>query len=216
MPKSITVTQCRDFTPDGRGSNSEWATASWIDLSKLPGGTLTYGSRFKIMYSQKGVYVLFEGEDDKISTDYTRDQDDLYNADVFEVFFQPDTRHPIYFEYEINALGKELVILVPNIDGRFLGWQPWHYEGQRRITKAVHVEGGQQKPFAGIVQWTAEIFFPYEVLDPLIAGPPKPGDVWRGNFYRLDYDDEDQNKWSWTPVERHFHEYQRFGELIFQ
>ena len=49
---------------------------------------------------------------------------------MFEVFLWPDERDPIYFEYEISPLGRELPILVPNLDGKFLGWRPWHYEGE--------------------------------------------------------------------------------------
>ncbi len=32
--------------------------------------------------------------------------------------------YPAYFEYEISPLGYELPILIPNFDGKFLGWRP--------------------------------------------------------------------------------------------
>jgi hypothetical protein len=48
-------------------------------------------------------------------------------GDVFEAFVWPDERDPLYFEYEISPLGRELPILIPNLGGRFLGWRPWHY-----------------------------------------------------------------------------------------
>jgi hypothetical protein len=213
---NLEVVRCSDFVPDGSGHHAGWKNAGWVELNKLEGGSLEYRSRFKMMYSAKGIYVLFSGEDERITSDYTEDQSDMYNADVFEVFFHPDTRYPIYLEYEVNALDRELVILVPNIDGKFLGWQPWHYEKDRKIVKAVRVEGGLQEPFAEIDRWTAEIFFPYEIFDPLIRKTPQAGDVWKGNFYRLDYDDESQNKWSWMPVKKSFHEFERFGTLIFK
>lgn len=61
-----------------------------------------------------------EGDDHKITTTYKKDFDDLYKGDVFEVFFHPNPKEPVYFEYEINALNKELVLLVPNFNKKFL------------------------------------------------------------------------------------------------
>jgi hypothetical protein len=213
---SLTIVRCLEFELDGTGSHPEWQKADWITLQKLPGGDLNYKSRFKVMYSEKGLYVLLDGEDQKISTDYTEDQSDMFNGDVFEVFLHPFKEFPIYFEYEINALGKELAILVPNIGGDFIGWQPWHYEEERRIKRAVTVHDGQQEPFASIAGWTVELFIPYAILKPLVQEGPKSGDAWYGNFYRLDYDEGVQEKWSWAPIERSFHEYEKYGKLVFE
>jgi hypothetical protein len=85
------------------------------------------------------MYVLAFCEDNLISTQYTQDQGDIWEGDVFEVFLQTDPENPLYFEYEINPLNTELAILVPNNNGDFFGWSPWHYEGERKVTKAVHV-----------------------------------------------------------------------------
>ncbi len=46
-------------------------------------------SKFKMLYSPTGIYVLFSGEDEKITSDFKNDFENLYNADVFEVFFHP-------------------------------------------------------------------------------------------------------------------------------
>src|SRR3989304_3771042 len=88
---------------------------------------------------------------------------DRCTQDVFEFFLWPDESQPVYFEYEISPLGFELPILVPNFDGKFLGWRPWHYEGDRKIRKAVSVSGGIARPGADITGWTAEDFIPYEL-----------------------------------------------------
>jgi hypothetical protein len=67
-----------------------------------------------------------------------------------------------------------------------------------------------------IHSWSAEVFFPYELLSPLPNVPPVPGTVWKANFYRLDYDNNRQQKWAWHPVSRSFHEFQRFGSIQFE
>jgi hypothetical protein len=53
------------------------------------------------------------------------------------------------------------------------------------------------------------------LLAPLQNVPPKPGVRWRANFYRMDYDDGIRTAWAWAPVGKTFHEYEKFGELVF-
>ena len=109
---------------------------------------------------------------------------------MFEVFLWTDERDPIYFEYEISPLDRELPILVPNLDGKFLGWLPWHYEGDAQDPQGdLGRSAASVKSGAEVKGWTAEVFIPYELLTPLRNVPPKPGTRWRANFYRMDYDD---------------------------
>jgi hypothetical protein len=212
----LLVKKCADFRVTGKGDNAEWNKTEWHDMAKLDSGGKTYTSRFKILYSAKGIYVLFSGDDDKISTTFDKDFENLFREDVFEVFFHPDPSIPIYIEYEINQLNKELVLLVPNINGRARGWIPWHYEENRRTTKMVYVVGEKKIPNASIKSWTAEIFFPYDLFSPLGNIPPTSGMVWNANFYRLDYDTGHMIKYAWNPVERSFHEWKRYRPIQFE
>ena len=140
---------------------------------------------------------------------------DLWKEDVFEVFLWTDERSPVYFEYEISPLDRELPILIPNFGGRFLGWRPWHYEGGRRTRKATSIIGGPKQSQASIQGWRAEVFIPYALLTPLQNVPPKPGATWRANFYRMDHDQGKTTQWEWARVGDSFHEYEKFGSLIF-
>ena len=155
--------------------------------------------RFKLLYSATGIYVLFDGTDQKLTATMTEDFLDLWNEDVYECFFWTDERYPVYFEYEISPLGYELPILIPNFEGRFLGWRPWHYEGDRRTRKKVSVSGGPQESHATVTGWRAEVFIPYDLLKPLQNVPPQPGTRWRANFYRVDYDGGNSTSWDWAP-----------------
>ena len=213
---TLLVKKCSDFEPTGTGYNSEWNKTEWHSLTKLDSAGKSYTAKFKILYSGKGVYVLFNGIDDKISTPYDKDFGDLYNGDVYEVFFHTDPRTPIYFEYEINQLNKELVLLIPNLNGRAYGWLPWRYEKDRSVKKMVNVVGGKSANGESITSWSAELFFPYELFRPLANVPPASGTIWNANFYRLDYDGGKQMKWAWSPVQKHFHEPGRFGAIRFE
>ncbi len=212
----LLVKKCVDFEITGKGDNRAWDSASWVELNLLDETERPYETRFKILYSEKGIYVLAQCEDDKITTDYQTDQGDLWEGDVFEAFFQTDPETSLYFEYEINALNAELAILVPNNQGTFYGWAPWHYEGERKIKKAVSVEGGKQESGAKIASWTAEMFFPFALFRGLKNVPPQPGTEWKGNFYRIDYDAKTMIKWAWKPIDVNFHQYQKYGSIRFE
>ncbi|HTN03001.1 MAG TPA: carbohydrate-binding family 9-like protein, partial [Planctomycetaceae bacterium] len=205
-----------DFEVTGDGSHKAWSAAEWVTIPQRTKGGLPYESKLKLLYSKTGLYTLFDGTDAKLTATAKADFDDLWVEDVFEIFLWPDEKQPIYFEYEISPLGAELPILVPNLGGKFIGWRPWHYEGGRKTRKATSVIGGDKQPGAAIQGWTAEIFIPWELLTPLQNVPPKPGTQWRANFYRVDYDDQKSTRWTWVPVGPSFHEYQKFGRLVFE
>jgi hypothetical protein len=212
----LVVSKCSDFEISGKGDHAEWKKAAWHSLTRLDSAGHDYATRFRIMYSATGIYVLFTGEDSIITTRYDQDMQDLYNGDVFEVFFHTDTTIPIYLEYEINALNKELVLLVPNFKGRSYGWLPFHYANGRRVKKMVDLSGGKMEAGASVHSWSAELFFPYAVFNPLGNIPPKSGTIWNANFYRLDYDSGAMVKWAWSPVVHSFHEIDKFRPIRFE
>ncbi len=215
LPK-ITVKKCDDFTVTGKGGAPAWSTTDWVKLNRRPNGKHDYTAQFKLLYSKTGVYVLFDGTDKTLTATMEEDFLDLWNEDVFECFFWTDEKHSVYFEYEISPLGYELPILVPNLDGRFLGWRPWHYDGERKIQKKVSATGGANTSMASVSGWRAEVFIPYELLKPLHNVPPKSGTQWRANFYRVDYDDGQSTAWDWARVGPSFHEFKKFGTLVFE
>lgn len=213
----LRVSATKDFEVSGDGTNEAWSQANWEAIpGRSPNGP-PHQTRFKMLYSPTGLYVLFEGADKKLTATIDKDYEDLWKEDVFELFLWTDEKQPIYFEYEISPLNFELPILVPNFDGKFLGWLPWHYEGARKTRKATAVTGGQKESGAAVTGWTAEVFIPYELLKPLQNVPPKAGTKWRANFYRVDHDEgKPPNRWTWAAVGLSFHEYQKFGTLVFE
>jgi hypothetical protein len=211
----LSVTPTEDFELTGDGSAPAWERAQWVPLHRRGAGGLAYETRARLLYSATGLYVLMDGADARITATMREDFLDLWNEDVFEVFLWTDEAYPVYFEYEISPLGYELPILIPNFQGTFLGWRPWHYEGDRRTRRATTVLGGPRASGATITGWRAEVFIPWALLKPLQGVPPKPGSRWRANFYRIDYDGGSASAWAWAPVGGSFHEFQRFGILRF-
>lgn len=212
----LKVPSTSDFEVTGDGRNDAWAKVDWTALTLRSPGAAPQASRVKMLYSTTGLYVLFDGVDKKITATMKEDFLDLWNEDVFEVFLWPEEKFPLYFEYEISPLGYELPILIPNLDNRIMGWRPWHYEGKKKIKKATAVRGGAKESTSAIAGWSAEIFIPYELLQPLGNVPPRAGAQWRANFYRVDYDQGKAAEWTWVPVGESFHDFQKFGKLVFQ
>ena len=209
--RALAVRWTQNFDITGKGSAEEWNAAEWIPMEKRKGGA-TYRTRAKLLYSDTGIYGLFSCEDNKINATLKEDFARLWTEDVVEIFLWTDTTSTIYFEYELSPLNYELPILVPNMDGDFLGWRPWQYEGERKIRHATHIVKDQKN---NVREWIAEFFIPYALLKPLKNVPPRKGTEWRINMYRNDYDHE-YTSWSWKPVQKDYHDYERFGVIRFE
>jgi hypothetical protein len=215
----LTVLRCKDFTITGKGNNSQWDKANWTSLTKLDTGGRNYESRFKILYSTTGIYVLFAGEDDKITTKAYNDFEAIYNGDVFEVFLHPIPETAVYFEYEINQLSKELILTLSKVNNQLYSWAPKYpaAEDRKPIKKMVDVTGEKIEVGSSIKTWRAEIFFPYTILGLLPNIPPQSGTTWNANFCRLDYDSGNMIKYSWTPtIQKSFHEIEKFQSIRFE
>jgi len=204
----IKVKKTNDFLITGKGSAGNWNNTEWLIIT--PREKDIYQTKLKLLYSDSGIYCLFHCDDKKITATMNADNMNLWNEDVVEAFFWTDEKFPMYFEYELSPLNFELPIMVPNNNGYFLGWLPWHYDGNRKTKHATHVE----KNAENVISWTAEFYIPYTLLKPLTNVPPKKGTKWRANFYRIDYDNG-AVEWSWQLTRTNFHDYERFGTLVF-
>ncbi|HKK43391.1 MAG TPA: carbohydrate-binding family 9-like protein, partial [Bacteroidales bacterium] len=142
---SVIVKRCNDFTITGSGDNSAWNNTGWIHLIQRSGDTTGYNTRVKILYSGTGIYLLYDCKDKKLTSTMTADNLNLWEEDVVEVFLWPDDSFPVYFEYELSPMNYELPIMVPNYKGNFLGWLPWHYEGERKTRHFTSVTGGKKE-----------------------------------------------------------------------
>jgi hypothetical protein len=214
-PDSIVIKKCQDFEINGNGSSDYWKSTEWINLVQQGQNSSVYQTKVKVLYSEKGIYFFFDCEDKKLISTMKADNLNLWEEDVVEVFLWTDEEFPVYFEYELSPLNYELPIIVPNHKGTFLGWLPWHYEGDRKTQHATSVAGGKKESGSAISGWKAEFFIPYKLLAPLNRIPPVSGTRWRANMYRIDYD-SGEVYFAWQKTNRSFHDYNKFGTFIFE
>lgn len=213
--KTLKIKKTLDFKITGDGSAANWSLTDWVTIPqrRVSGNPLT--TKTKILYSNTGIYFLFYCEDKKLTTTMDSDFMDLWKEDVVEVFLWPDEKVPAYFEYEISPLNYELPILISNDSGDLVRWMPFHYDADRRVDHATSVQGGEKKSHADVTGWSAEFFIPYKLLRPLNNIRPGAGTKWRANLYRVDYDTK-VSSWSWQKTEKSFHDYKKFGLLMFE
>lgn len=213
--RALIVPYVDDFELTGDGQHPVWESIEWAHLAQNDNFEASQGleSKFKVAYSNHGIYVLFENSDRILNATIESDFKRIWMEDVVEVFFWPDESVRSYFEYELSPLNYELVLLILEGGG---SWIPFGYHGSNRATRhRTSTMGGEKVSGGSITGWMAEFFIPYRLMGTLLDERPESGDEWRANFYRIDYDDG-QTHFAWKPIERSYHELDRYGTIRFE
>lgn len=209
------VRKTADFEINGSGSSPQWDATPWTRLTVFPDYPSEHQTEFKMLYSDKGIYVLFNCGDSALTNTLKEDRAPLYNEDVVEVFLQPDSSRSHYFEYELSPLNYETPLLIFNNQGDLNSWHPFEIREERKLKHATDTSAMAMRNEPGKSGWKAEFFIPFDLLRPLNGHQPKSGEQWKANFYRIDYD-KGEALWAWKLNSGNFHEYQHFGTIIFE
>jgi hypothetical protein len=198
---------------DGNLDDRSWAEASIIrDFAiNLNGSPAKAETAAQVLYDDHFIYFALRCVDDNIFATLRRRDDHLWEEEVVEVFLQADPHQASYIELEVNPLGTMLDIYL--LDVR----KPLHYESwnSEKLKWAVRVDGtvdGQP----GDRGWTSEIAIPLEDIVTAPHIPPRTGDRWRVNVYRVERLPIPLEL-AWSPTLRNdFHVPRRFGEIVFK
>jgi hypothetical protein len=205
----------RTATPikvDGNLDDAVWTRAEPFPNLRLniDGSPAPYQTEVRALYDDTFLYFSFRSRDDNIwATLKTRDQH-LWDEEVIEVFLQADPYQRNYIELEVNPLGTMLDIYLLDIR------KPLHYESwnSQKIKWAVQVSGTVDGK-SGDREWTCEIAVPLEDVVTAKNLPPKTGDRWRMNLYRVEQLPKPALL-AWSPTYKDdFHLPEKFGELVF-
>lgn len=164
----------------------------------------------KMLWDQQFLYIGAWMEEPHVCATLTEHDSVIFQDNDFEVFIDPDGDTLRYFEYEINALGTDWDLFLPKPyrDG---GSADNSWETYAR--KAVHIAGTLNDPSDTDEGWGVEIAIPWDCFREHggMTCPPKPGDLWRINFSRVEwlYDIVDgkyvkrpntpEDNWVWSP-----------------
>jgi len=234
---------------DGRLADPAWVTLPWsedfVDITGDPARAPRFRTRVKLGWDDTYLYLGAELEEPHVWATIRERNAVIFEDNDFEVFLDPDGDGLNYYELEINALGTiwELSLPKPYRDGGV----PVLGCNIAALESAIHVRGTLNDPTDRDEGWSVEIAFPWSGLAPYNSGrrtPPRPGDVWRANFSRVqwrhavidgryvrepppgtprpeglnpeEYEHPEDN-WVWSPqgvVNMHLPA--RWGELIFE
>ena len=205
---------------DGKLNDAAWRQAKPIRPFMLHDGSRPASRRTeaKLCWDQRCLYIAFKCEDPDIWGALMKRDDPRHTQEVVEVFLDPDSDLTRYYEINVSPTNVVFDAHITNSAGGApdRGDGPkWDCVGLRT---AVEVEGTLKDRSDRDVRWTVEIAIPFESLDEARNLPPKPGDVWRANLYRIDRTPTPEYS-CWSPTLKdppRFHVPSRFGRLIFE
>ena len=204
------VTQAIDV--DGRLDEQAWKEAEPVGdfVNNRDGSPTKIQTEARILYSDKYLYFAFRSLDTNIWSTFKRRDEHLWLEEVVEVFLQASRQPPNYIELEVNPLGTMLDIYL--LDTR----KPIPYESwnSKNLKWAVKVDGSVDGK-DGDREWTCEIALPFEDVVTAPNNPPKSGDRWRMNLFRVERKPAIAEV-AWSPtLQDDFHVLPRLGELVF-
>jgi hypothetical protein len=194
--------------------------AAWAAAAPITWGPAAYATRFRAAWSDEGLYLRFDATDPSPWHTMTRRDEHLWDEEVVEIFIDPDRSGHDYYELEVNPANVvcDLRMIAPWPDKK--GDIDWNLEG---LETRVHPLGSA----GGTTGWTVTAFLPWTGLRALpsaghVAVPPKPGDAWRFNVFRIERPGGPKNPekdavfaaWS-PPSVPSFHDAGAFRDLVF-
>lgn len=177
---------------DGRIDEPAWRAAVWTsrftDIEGAARALPRLTTRVKMLWDDRYWYIAAElQEPDLWATIRERDAVIFHDND-FEVFVDPSGTAHRYFEIEVNQFGTvwDLYLPKPYREGGH-AVNSWNIEGLRA---AVGLNGTINDPSDRDRGWTLELAIPWAAFADSGRNvvPPRPGDQWRLNFSRVEWD----------------------------
>ncbi len=221
-----TYTVTRTTAPiklDGRLDEADWKRASEFSLVETnTAGPVPLKSTVRMLWDDTYLYVGFFCEDPDAWATLTEEDDPLWTEEVVELFIDPDGNGYNYYELEINPINQKVDLFIINagrrLDGRYTAWIDWDF---KNLKSAVYVEGDGKNAGTKDTYWSVEVAVPFEDLWEMPVVPPKDGDMWRFNAYRIERGDpnkkDDDFYAAFSPTYRpSFHTPWQFGKITFR
>ncbi len=205
LPFVVTACVRTDVAPaiDGKLDDACWQrTRPMEPFVKLTLGTpASFGSTGYMAYDNENLYIGVHCQEpavDKIRAEVTRRDGAVFGDDCIEIFLiPPDStlladvpEHGRYFHLVTNSAGTiydEIGLEAPT-----------SYDGQWRAAGAK-----------GPDYWELEVAIPFSEL----GTSARDGAAWTGNISRARWLEKEYT--SWSPIQRTFHDKDRFGRIVF-
>jgi hypothetical protein len=171
-------------------------------------------TNFRAVWCPEGLYLRFACDDRHIAAEVTVTNGPVSGDSCVEFFVAPNPRQKFnYYNFEVNCVGTILM-------GTHCDWG----EGYRDrsidlgLKVATTVAGPTKEESPEDNGWALILGIPWAHFERDARHlPPKSGDVWRGNFYRIGGQTDPQCV-CWSPIKLAkpaFHAPEFFGQLVF-
>jgi hypothetical protein len=216
---------------DGKADEPAWggaaSTGPFVDVGTgKPNTSFPVNASAKLLWDDKNLYVFFQVLQTDFYTGFAdaRSQPKVFTAsgqprlweqDTVEMMVDPDPSgdNKDYYELQINPQNKVFksqfdMLQEPNggPNGPF-GHEDW----DPKLKSAVQI---QKAPDGKATGYNVEVAIPWAAYAKAANHPPKPGDVWRVNFYGM----HNNGGVAWSPIlgQGNFHQASRFGKITWQ
>lgn len=193
---------------DGNYNKEVWKSGEEAVLCETASGAEPdLSTKVKALWNDEYLYIAFQCQDDEVHCTMKNYNDPLYLEDVVEVFIDDNRDLKTYIEIEVNPFNALLHYGILNdLEGNAHGFA----KVAQTVKTAVSFEKERN-------QWSAEIEIPLKEFVTAPHMPPRSGDAWLVNFYRIDRKENGKDEYSaWSSTGKiNFHMPQQFGKLIF-
>jgi len=201
---------------DGKADEADWKEApkTSVFVNSLKGTPGSVRTEAKMLWDKKNLYVLFECQDPDVWSNMKKHDGALWTQEAVELMIDADGDGATYIEIQVSPNGTTYDAYHPR---KRQGQEAW----ESGMKTKVKVRGTLNKRKDKDEGWTVEIALPLRAVlgksKAKLTLPPKPGDRWRANMFRMDFPKgKAREGLAWSPPRTtDFHTLERFGTLIF-
>lgn len=198
---------------DGKFLEEEvWKTALKLDpfVNTMNGKPVSETTDVLLLWDEKNLYIAMSAQDDNLKSEYKKHDDELWHQDAFEIFLDPMADKKDYFEIQVSPLGTVFDSHLPKYRENK---NEWISDMKVKVVTDGTVNNEEDEDKG----WSAELAIPFAAMQSLGVTPPKPGEKWAVNFFRIDATKKKNLYSAWSPPMRgDFHTLEKFGQLIFK
>ena len=206
------------------GFSNEWEDPAWKEIqyasiNNYMGDKPDHfpETRVKVAYDENAICVKFKVNDRYLKAIHTNHQDPVYKDSCVEFFFTPgEDVSEGYFNLEMNCIGTMLFHhqKIPRKDAVSI-----EKSDIDQVQVITSLTGPIDPEKEEEVTWLVSYKIPFSVLKNYHNfDNPRPGTVWRANFYKCGDDTSHPHWLTWAPIDNptpDFHRPEFFGELHF-
>ena len=200
---------------DGRLDDAAWQAVPWtdrfVDIEGKRQPRPRFSTQVKMLWDDQHFYIAAQMEEPHVWGTLIQHDAVIFHDNDFEVFIDPDGDNHEYYELEVNPLNTtwDLFLPRPYKDGGRAD-NSWEIVG---LKTAVDCRGTLNDPRDEDQGWDVELAIPWSALREFAnrPAPPRPGDQWRVNFSRVEWQHEitlgkyqkvaksKEDNWVWSP-----------------